>query len=286
MSGDFVAVDVETANADLGSICSIGLVRFRDGEITQQLGYLIDPQDEFDPLNVAIHGIGPEQVAGAPTMGAMYPALVKVLAGRFVVHHTHFDRVAIHRAGAHFGYGPLDCTWLDSARVARMAWPRFALAGFGLGNLASEFGIAFEHHDAVEDARCAGLILLRAIAETGTALADWPARLEASPYGERSSPRAGDPDGPLVGEVVVFTGRLSMPRGEAADMAAAIGCRVATSVSSKTTLLVVGDEDVRLLRGYDKSQKHRAAEGLIAAGSELRILRESDFTLLVAIVGP
>lgn len=30
---DFVALDVETANADLASICAIGLVHFKAGEV-------------------------------------------------------------------------------------------------------------------------------------------------------------------------------------------------------------------------------------------------------------
>jgi DNA polymerase-3 subunit epsilon len=65
MSGvtDFVALDVETANADLGSICSIGLVHFRSGAVFKSLTILFDPEDEFDPLNVGIHGIRPADVA-------------------------------------------------------------------------------------------------------------------------------------------------------------------------------------------------------------------------------
>jgi DNA polymerase-3 subunit epsilon len=85
----------------------------------------------------------------------------------------------------------------------------------------------------------------------------------------------------LFGEIVVFTGALSMPRSEAADRAAAAGCRVDAGVTKETTLLVVGDQDLRRLHGYSKSSKHRKAEQLIAKGQSLRILGESDFRRIV-----
>ena len=53
----FVAIDVETANADMGSICQIGLARFVDGELAEEWGTLVDPEDSFDAVNVSIHGI-------------------------------------------------------------------------------------------------------------------------------------------------------------------------------------------------------------------------------------
>jgi DNA polymerase-3 subunit epsilon len=88
--------------------------------------------------------------------------------------------------------------------------------------------------------------------------------------------------GPLVGETVVFTGALQIPRGEAASQAADAGCDVADSVTKKTTILVVGDQDLRLTRGQEKSSKHRKAEKMISEGSQMRIIGESDFMLLIA----
>ena len=43
----------------------------------------------------------------------------------------------------------------------------FSQVGYGLSNVAERLGVDFQHHDALEDARAAGEILLRAIAETG-----------------------------------------------------------------------------------------------------------------------
>jgi hypothetical protein len=39
----------------------------------------------------------------------------------------------------------------------------------------------------------------------------------------------------------------------------------------------VGDQDIRLLAGYDLSSKHRKALDLMQGGQAIRIIRESDF---------
>lgn len=76
---------------------------------------------------------------------------------------------------------------------------------------------------------------------------------------------------------MVFTGALSLPRKEAAVIAAKIGCNVLDSVTQKTTILVVGTQDSTKLAGYEKSSKHRKAEQLIEKGNQIKILTEKDF---------
>ena len=90
-----------------------------------------------------------------------------------------------------------------------------------------------------------------------------------------------NPDGPLFGNIVVFTGALSIPRHEAANAAANAGCNIGSSVNKHTTLLVVGDQDISRLAGADKSTKHRKAEELIEKGQIIRIIGESDFGRLI-----
>ena len=53
----FVAIDVETANADMASICQIGIARCEGGVITDEWTSYVDPEDYFDGVNVSIHGI-------------------------------------------------------------------------------------------------------------------------------------------------------------------------------------------------------------------------------------
>ena len=62
-----------------------------------------------------------------------------------------FDRTSIKRACAKYDLAEPACTWLDTALVARRAWPQFAHGGYRLRDLSKSLGIAFAHHDALED---------------------------------------------------------------------------------------------------------------------------------------
>jgi len=281
---DFVALDVETANPNMASICQIGIAVFAGGQVVDEWKSLVDPEDWFSPFNVEIHGITEEMVEGAPTVSDLAATIHERINRRVVVCHTPFDRISIHQAFAAYDLEPPSAKWLDSARVARRTWPNVSRSGYGLANVCDLIGYRFAHHDALEDAKAAGQVLLAAIAQTGLTVDEWLIRVERPiSCQDKAAPiaRRGNPDGPLFGEVMVFTGALRMPRREAADLAASVGCEVAPSVTKRTTMLVVGDQDLAKLAGHDKSSKHRKAEQLMAAGQSIRILRESDFEKLV-----
>lgn len=292
-SMDFAVIDVETANPNLASICQVGVAIFSEGRFLESWSSLVDPHDYFDSHNVSIHGIKESMVASAPTWLEVHERLISSFTNQIVASHTPFDRTAIRRACEKASTSPMECRWLDTARVVRRTWPQFSKSGYGLSNVAAHFGISFKHHDAEEDARVAGEILLRAIQESGSSATDWcslaskaspkasKASPKASPASSGSEARSADPDGPLFGNVVVFTGALSMPRREAADAATVAGCEVGTSVTKQTTLLVVGDQDIRRLAGAEKSSKHRKAEELMEKGQPIRVLGESDFVRLI-----
>ena len=280
---DFVVIDVETANADLSSICQVGIASYQERRLVDAWVSLVNPEDEFDPINTSIHGIDERQVRNAPNWAAVLPNVMTRIQNKIVISHTPFDRLALARACDRSNVAVCACTWLDSARVVRRAWPEFSKCGYGLSNVATHFGIEYRAHDALEDARCAGELVLRAIADTGLDVEQWLTRVKqpidlTAAQGYR---RDGNPDGELFGEVLVFTGTLSIPRRDAADGAAAAGCRVDGGVTKHTTLLVVGDEDLRRLNGHEKSSKHRKAEQLIANGQPIRILGENDFRRIV-----
>ena len=111
---DFVAVDVETANPDMASICQIGIARFANGVVADEWKSYIDPQDDFYGINVSIHGIDEGVVAGAPTFGKLANKINGLLNGHVVVTHTHFDKVAINQACTKCKAKPPSCTWLDT----------------------------------------------------------------------------------------------------------------------------------------------------------------------------
>ena len=170
----YVALDVETANSDYASICQVGIAEFDcRGSVRRTWESLVDPEDSFASMNVAIHGIREENVRGAPRFPDVLPKIRDLCDDRIVVHHMPFDRVAIGRATERYGLPVLRATWLDSAQVARRAWERFSRRGYGLRNLASELGIPLRHHEALSDAIAAGSVVALAMEKAGTDIAGW-----------------------------------------------------------------------------------------------------------------
>jgi len=94
---DFVAIDVETANASFASICQIGLASFSGAELVDEWVSLVDPPDYFAYPNICIHGVHPEDVLGAPTWPQVLAQVNSRLRDSITVSHTPFDRVALRQ---------------------------------------------------------------------------------------------------------------------------------------------------------------------------------------------
>ena len=284
VTNHFIAIDVETANADLASICQIGIARYERGNLVDEWSSLINPNDHFDPINTSIHGITKTDVKDSPTIEEVSGTLDELMSNRISVCHTHFDRVSINLAFAKHGLPEIETTWLDSAKVARRTWREVSRSGYGLANVCEKIGYEFEHHDALEDAKACAQVLLAAIGETGLNIDAWLKRIKQPidpTTKSKNISRDGNPEGDCYGELLVFTGALEISRTEAADLAAIIGCSVAQGITKKTSLLVVGDQDISKFTGKEKSSKHIKAEQLIKQGQKIRIIRESDFKELV-----
>lgn len=282
----FIVIDIETANPDLTSICQIGIAVFENGELVDQWGTLINPNAYFDEMNIYIHGITPSMVRNSPTIKQVESKIKGYFADNVVCSYGAFDRVSLTRI-----FPDLQNRWLDIMRVVRRCWSdKFAEKGYGLAKVSKHLKIKQEnHHNALDDAIVAGGILNKALFESGKSLDYWLDRVEKPIHVEYDEnghilskiKRQGDPNGPLYGEVVVFTGELSIPRQDAAKKAASVGCDVVDGVSKKVTLLIKGIQDKSRLAGKELSNKEIKAQELISKGHNIRILSENDFLELV-----
>ncbi len=193
---DFCAIDVETANHRVSSICQVGIVQVTEGRVETCYSRLVNPEEGFNSFNVRLHGIGPGSVSGAPSFDEIFAEVFDLLDGRVLVSHTFFDRGAMDGAARRYGLPLLPVTWLDSVAIARRAWPeRRGNRGYRLASLAADLGISFRHHDALEDARAAAGVALYACMETGMDIDDWVRqfdrnRARRSRPGERAPGRA------------------------------------------------------------------------------------------------
>jgi len=278
----FVAVDVETANRNQGSICQIGMALVSADGTVDTIGILIDPEQDFESFNIDLHGIDEETVQGALTFEMALQSLRPFLERHILIQHSNFDKQAFNAACSAYRIPALRAKWLDSVQIARRAWPELkGNGGHGLGSLKDHLNLNFEHHDAEEDARAAAEVTLLAEEKTGQSFSELSEPKKKQHKYQPSLAVEGDQQGPLYGHVACFTGQLTMPRVEAATFAAGAGITVKTGVSKKVTLLVVGDQDMTLLAGHDKSGKHRRAEELKEQGHEIKIVGESEFMGLI-----
>jgi NAD-dependent DNA ligase len=89
-------------------------------------------------------------------------------------------------------------------------------------------------------------------------------------------------DHPLSEKSVVFTGKMKhMDRKVAQRLVKERGGKTPSSVTSDLDYLVIGDDGSPLLGDGEKSTKHLAAERLIAKGSSVKIIPESEFVRML-----
>ncbi|NSM11355.1 transposase [Moraxella bovoculi] len=276
----FVVIDVETANANLSSICQIGIAVFDGETLIDEYVSLVNPQTYFDVMNVSIHGINEADVQHAPTISEIEPIIRQYFAQGVVCSYGSFDRTALDRA-----IGNIPSVWLDIIKVVRRTWNEFAWAGYGLASISDYLNIELNnHHDALSDAKVAGQVLIYAMRETRFDLDGIIKRANKTltlNYENSRTKLKGNPDGEYYGETLVFTGVLSIPRSEATALANAKGFDVSPSVNSKTNYLVKGLAEPEKLNGKDMSTKESKALTLIKKGQDIIFLSEEDFFNLI-----
>lgn len=160
---DFAAIDFETANAHRASVCSVGVVVVRDGEIVDSLYRLIRPRPNFySRFTTAIHGLTYADTADAPDFEEVWREVAPHLEGLpLVAHNAPFDEGCLRAAFDLYdmpypGY-EFYCTCRASRRVFGKRLPNHQLhtvsaaCGFDLKN----------HHHALADAEACARIALK-----------------------------------------------------------------------------------------------------------------------------
>lgn len=286
---DFITIDVETSNFKAGSICQIGMAKYAKGKLIDTFESYVNPDDNFSSKNVEIHGITAKMVKDAPNIFDIYGKILRFIGTLPLVSHTSFDKKALEECLTTANLPLPDWRWADSSLMVRATCQRWANRGYSLGNVCKEWGYEFNHHNALEDAKACGFIVITILREQQQTVEDWidgKASMSHRPsatYPSGPRARTGDSNGRFAGLSICFTGELSMSRSEVVDLAAKHGFDVKSGVSKKVNYLVVGTQDLTLLAGHDKSSKHRRAEELINNGSNIQIITEKEFIRIIQL---
>ncbi len=162
MLRDFAAIDFETANEQMSSICSIGIVVVRNGLIADRFYSLVQPEPNYYRYgNSLIHGITYEDTINERVFSKVWKELDPLINGLpFVAHNKGFDESCLKAVFRTYGMDYPDylfyCTLAESRRQLKH------LPNHKLHTVAEDCGyILTNHHNALADAEACAEIALQ-----------------------------------------------------------------------------------------------------------------------------
>lgn len=244
----------------------------------------VNPEEEiFDYGLIYEFGGTAEVLESAPNFPEVYSQIHSLLQGKTVLYHMPSNKLALQAACNRYGLPLPGADYINSERIVRRVWAEHARSGYGLGCMRAALDIP----SALSSAEATCEIIQQAIAHTGSSLeelielANKPRiRLRENSHIESME---GNPDGPLYGETIVFTGSLDRPRKELRDVVVALGCNFADSLTRETTMLVVGNYNNPTVLTTGKSGKLTKAEKLNKDGkAHIEIMSSDSFYMMIS----
>lgn len=158
---DFAAIDFETANRECTSVCSVGVVVYRNGVKVDEFYSLIKPEPEYyNYWNTQVHGLTDEDTRNAEVFPRVWEKIEPLIEGLpLVAHNKSFDERCLKAVFRCYQMDYPDYEFHCTYQAARRAFPQAenhqlhtisALCGYELEN----------HHHALADAdACAAIAL-------------------------------------------------------------------------------------------------------------------------------
>ena len=156
---DFAAIDFETANNERSSVCSVGVVVVRDGEIVDKFYSLIQPEPNYYTYWCSrVHGLCREDTEDAPVFPDVWAQIEPMIAGLpLVAHNSPFDEGCLKAVFRVYQMDYPDYLFLDTLRASRRKLPD--LESHQLHIVAAACGYRLDqHHHALADAEACAWI--------------------------------------------------------------------------------------------------------------------------------
>lgn len=156
---NFAAIDFETANNSRSSICSVGLIIVRNGEITGSFYSLIHPEpDYYNYWCSQVHGLTRTDTENAPVFSEVWKK-AEVLIGELplVAHNRPFDESCLKAAFHIYQMDYPDYKFYDTLYISRRVFPE--LPNHQLQTVAERCNYQLKnHHHALADAEACAWI--------------------------------------------------------------------------------------------------------------------------------
>ena len=179
MIRDFIAIDFETANQHPSSVCSLGVVMVRGGQIVDSFYSLIQPEPNFySYFCQRVHGITQSDTDDAPVFSKVWQQLegrivdiffpgrelddmrYQIATIPFVAHNARFDEGCLKAVFRVYQMDYPDYRFYDTLTAARRQFGH-SLPNHQLHTVAAACGYDLQnHHHALADAEACAAIAL------------------------------------------------------------------------------------------------------------------------------
>ena len=175
MIRDFVAIDFETANEQLCSVCSVGIVIVREGKKVDSFYSLIHPEpDYYSYFCQRVHGLTATDTDEAPIFPVVWEEIERRIAAvfpetqsteqqlfpPFVAHNARFDESCLKAVFRVYQMDYPDYLFCDTLTASRRQFGRL-LPNHQLQTVAAACGYDLtRHHHALADAEACAFIAL------------------------------------------------------------------------------------------------------------------------------
>lgn len=154
---NYTVFDVETANSQRASICSIGVLRYEDGQIVFEKEFLINPEVQFDFFNTRIHGIKASDVENEPTFPQVWKEIKEYFDNTILVAHNakSMDLCALYKTLEKYGLSIVNNQYICTLELAKEIFKNDdSVQSYKLNVLSNKYHIKLEnHHRALDDTR-------------------------------------------------------------------------------------------------------------------------------------
>ena len=160
---DFAAIDFETANEQPSSVCSVGVVIVRNGEIVDSFYSLIHPEPEYYQwFCQRVHGLSEADTEDAPVFPYVWEKIAPLIDGLpLVAHNARFDEGCLKKVFSVYRMDYPDYVFYDTLAASRKHFG-CRLPNHQLQTVASACGYNLaNHHHALADAEACAHIAMK-----------------------------------------------------------------------------------------------------------------------------
>jgi DNA polymerase-3 subunit epsilon len=160
---DFAAIDFETANCHPSSVCSVGVVIVRNGEIADRIYRLIHPEPEwYSYWNTQVHGLTSVDTENEPVFPFVWKEIApKIACLPLVAHNSPFDKRCLQAAHRVYQMDYPDYEFYCTCRASRRMFGK-DLPNHQLQTVALHCGYDLaNHHHALADAEACAAIAMK-----------------------------------------------------------------------------------------------------------------------------